>query len=422
MAGNEGESSVRRRLAERVGAFRPEVRKVGARRVACLIALGASVAHANAPFEQASVESLLRAMRVQRGDTPPPPPAQLAGDARASDASMLSALSRRLREAEAELESARCEAERLVQENAALRARLTDEGADAAMEISRLRSQLTEMEAFLADYGLKWVGAGASSPNPASGEPGDDSQPPDPEALRRAVSDLNALVGDGALQVQRDQRGARFAPRPRLEIVLYREGLTVDGGALRRYASPEARSFLSDMLDGYFPSELRDRFPDGVPLALRDERGASFETARARDGLTAAELLRACPERAVTTAGAVVEVRAGVRALLQQQQQQQQPLTVARVPAAGPGEVAVRARDHPRLPATLVLSRSACVGELRGAVARTLGSAPPSFRLASLYPRRELPDDAESLVAAGLERGGSIAVEFIARLVVGAHS
>ena len=49
------------------------------------------------------------------------------------------------------------------------------------------------------------------------------------------------------------------------------------------------RIFLSqqcarDLMDGYFPSELQSRFPDGVPFQLTDQREVTFAPRWSEEG------------------------------------------------------------------------------------------------------------------------------------------
>jgi SEP domain len=44
----------------------------------------------------------------------------------------------------------------------------------------------------------------------------------------------------------------------------------LEGFPFRPYFSKEAQSVLSDILDGFFPYDLKTKFPDGVPLKIKD--------------------------------------------------------------------------------------------------------------------------------------------------------
>ncbi|NWT72313.1 UBX11 protein, partial [Prunella himalayana] len=78
------------------------------------------------------------------------------------------------------------------------------------------------------------------------------------------IKDLNALVGEGVPQVEHTARGARLRRPEPLPLTLYRNGLVLGHGAFRPYQHPATQQCLQDIMDGYFPSELQPRYPDGV--------------------------------------------------------------------------------------------------------------------------------------------------------------
>ncbi|NXA01831.1 UBX11 protein, partial [Nesospiza acunhae] len=79
------------------------------------------------------------------------------------------------------------------------------------------------------------------------------------------IKDLNSLVGEGSSQVEQTVRGARLRRAEPLPVTLYRDGITVGHhGAFRPYEHPATQQCLQDIMDGYFPSELQPRYPDGV--------------------------------------------------------------------------------------------------------------------------------------------------------------
>ncbi|NXU40361.1 UBX11 protein, partial [Drymodes brunneopygia] len=79
------------------------------------------------------------------------------------------------------------------------------------------------------------------------------------------IKDLNSLVGEGISQIEHTPRGARLRwPEP-LPLTLYQNGIVMGStGAFRPYQHPATQQCLQDIMDGYFPSELQQRYPDGV--------------------------------------------------------------------------------------------------------------------------------------------------------------
>ncbi|NWS04529.1 UBX11 protein, partial [Motacilla alba] len=84
------------------------------------------------------------------------------------------------------------------------------------------------------------------------------------DLILESIKDLNSLVGEGISQVEHTARGARLRRAEPLAVTLYRNGITLGHGAFRPYQHPATQQCLRDIMDGYFPSELQPRYPDGV--------------------------------------------------------------------------------------------------------------------------------------------------------------
>ncbi|NXO86192.1 UBX11 protein, partial [Sitta europaea] len=78
------------------------------------------------------------------------------------------------------------------------------------------------------------------------------------------VKDLNWLVGEGSCEVEPTARGARLRRAEPVLLALYQDGIVVGHGAFRPYQHPATQQCLQDIMDGYFPSELQPRYPDGI--------------------------------------------------------------------------------------------------------------------------------------------------------------
>jgi hypothetical protein len=190
-----------------------------------------------------------------------------------------------------------------------------------------LKRENRDMHRFLADYGLHWVGSSSSSTTPRGGSAASSkvaSPPPsaptpatapapapataapprapppakleggkrraagpphaqptsaaeaprraniDMEVVRRVVSELNAMAEGGGGDIVRKRDGSHGFVTPSLNLTFWADGLQLDSGALRQYENKEAKAFLRDLLDGYFPYELKHAFPEGVVFTLSD--------------------------------------------------------------------------------------------------------------------------------------------------------
>ncbi|XP_025303173.1 UBX domain-containing protein 11 isoform X2 [Canis lupus baileyi] len=150
---------------------------------------------------------------------------------------------------------------------------------------SRLQRQVGEMERFLGDYGLQWVGEPADdedSEDQSDSEdgkrdwmtakklwkPGDSLAPPevDFDRLLASLKDLSELVVDGDTQVIPMPGGARLHVLEPIPLKLYRNGLMMFDGPFRPFRDLSTQRCLRDILDGFFPSELQRLYPDGVPF------------------------------------------------------------------------------------------------------------------------------------------------------------
>ena len=203
-------------------------------------------------------------------------------------------------------------------------------------EVKRLRKQVWEMECFLHDYGMIWVGddgedddedgsgeadaeaegeaagvaraaAGAGLGGEAAGVSGavaeaeagakkhtkgvkrvvheGEATPPPFEynigVLTEKVQELNYMAGDGTKETVVGKHGERRLQEAEpLPLAVYRDGILLKEGPFRGFAEDRsARAFVVDILDGYFPYELKDHYPDGVPFLLIDKSGEDYRKA-----------------------------------------------------------------------------------------------------------------------------------------------
>jgi hypothetical protein len=56
-----------------------------------------------------------------------------------------------------------------------------------------------------------------------------------------------------------------------IPIFFYQDGLMIEGFSFYPYQSKQAQSILSDILEGYFPYDLKAKYPEGVPLKPVDQ-------------------------------------------------------------------------------------------------------------------------------------------------------
>ncbi|KYM78190.1 UBX domain-containing protein 11 [Atta colombica] len=134
-----------------------------------------------------------------------------------------------------------------------------------------LEHKISEMEKFLADYGLIWVGDTKSTTNVDSSNNYINMCY---EQLVTNIDQLNLAAGKGEVHIHHNEKGggATFKTPSCMALKFYKNGICINGGPLRSYHDSTAISFIRDILDGYFPSELQQEYPDGVPFMIEDHR------------------------------------------------------------------------------------------------------------------------------------------------------
>jgi hypothetical protein len=99
----------------------------------------------------------------------------------------------------------------------------------------------------------------------------------------------------------------------------------IKNGPFRRTNSDSYRTFASDILDGYFPSEFKDVYPDGVIFDLIDHHNDVFYDSISKDGaghkngttaVPTQQFLNRLPKTVVQN-GNIVNVREDIAARLQ---------------------------------------------------------------------------------------------------------
>jgi len=201
---------------------------------------------------------------------------------------------------------------------------LTRQLAAACADRDRYRRQVEDMTKFLADYGMTWLGdhhhdGGEDEDASEEDNEGDwlndvgipqlagdaQSVPSRTTSSRKSVAEslarpcersdievniaeiesrvcgLNAMV-ERAAQVVRDSRGGAVHARlvmddaPPLPLSFFADGLKLGSHEFKPYHSKDAQQLIHDVLDGYFPYELKAGYPDGVCLRVVDRMSHAF--------------------------------------------------------------------------------------------------------------------------------------------------
>ncbi|XP_038614079.1 UBX domain-containing protein 11 [Tachyglossus aculeatus] len=310
----------------------------------------------------------------------------------------------------------------------------------------QLQSQISAMERFLGDYGLTWVGETLEEweEEPLAlgplWKPGESTVPRDVDfdLLLSRLRDLNIVAGAGQPRVERTASGARLKLPDPLPLTLYGNGIVLCQGPFRAYSEPSTQKCLQDILDGFFPSELQTRYPDGVPFQVSDRRGVLFlekhptvafsgpgRMVGAQDApeetsqipgpkLSLEQFLERLPGRVIRS-GQVIDVRDPIRKTLQGGGGPGVDIMVET--PAGKERTSGPQVQQPSAPATtnlrvksetgertyvLTMLSTETIGDLRRYLARARDGDPAAFDILSAFPARAFDDDTRTLAECGL--------------------
>ncbi|XP_035019204.2 UBX domain-containing protein 11 isoform X3 [Hippoglossus stenolepis] len=331
---------------------------------------------------------------------------------------------------------------------------------DLERRCQELQNQVHEMESFLKDYGLTWVGDGESSDSAectqthSSGTSGVRDFHMNFNLVLQRIKELNILAGEGESYVRSTATGAQLARKDPVHLRLYSNGIVMFDGPFRSYQEHSTQQCMQDLMDGYFPSELQDRFPDGVPFQLHDRRDeefifrpawdqfpgngravygekddasnvASFKTQGRK--LTTDQFLSRMP-KVVVKAGRVIDIRESLRATLQgssaaqssdsailidtaalQAMEQRLQASSSDRPSSAHDIITLKVKaedgDHTYV---LTMGFSETIGHLRQYLDKHRGGGLPGYDIISAYPQCCYEDNSRTLQSCGLTTNATL--------------
>ncbi|KAM5321786.1 UBX domain-containing protein 11 isoform 2-T2 [Glossophaga mutica] len=325
----------------------------------------------------------------------------------------------------------------------------------------KLQRQVGEMERFLGDYGLRWVGEPTDQEDSEEStgseddkrdwmkankfwKPGDSLVPPevDFDRLLASLKDLSELVDDDT-QVMPMPSGAQLCVLEPIPLKLYRNGIMMFDGPFRPFHDPATQRCLRDILDGFFPSELQRLYPDGGPFKVSDLRNQVYPENRLDpfpgegrvvgwqrirkpsvtmehpgSKMTAEKFLNRLP-KFVIRHGEVIDIRGPIRDTLQSCCPL--PVPVQEIVVETPALAAEhkRIQESPELPAPrlsmlriksedgeqaflLLMRPEDTVGDVRDLLAQARAVDANTFEIFQAFPPTVYDDNALTLQAAGL--------------------
>eukprot|EP00948_MAST-09A_sp_MAST-9A-sp1_P000254 g254.t1 len=181
-------------------------------------------------------------------------------------------------------------------------------------ENATLKRQIHEMETFLADYGLIWVGYDQERKQKALNEGKEnESTSGDERTTSSTVNDgvpewldfpllcnrlreLSCVAARNTTKIVKQGKHHRFQKISPIQIELYQDGVMVVGKnakgdplacnkVFRPYTDSSTQLFLNDILDGFFPSEFKDTFPDGVEFETKNYSNCTYAQSQKEKGV-----------------------------------------------------------------------------------------------------------------------------------------
>ena len=77
------------------------------------------------------------------------------------------------------------------------------------------------------------------------------------------VQELNSLTDYAEAKIVEYTNGAKFETTESIRFTLYSNGIALFNGPFRPFSDASTRKFCIDLMDGYYPSELQSKYPDG---------------------------------------------------------------------------------------------------------------------------------------------------------------
>lgn len=111
----------------------------------------------------------------------------------------------------------------------------------------------------------------------------------DYDLMLKHIKELNSLMDESNSDreiVEFRPNGAKFETSSNsIKLTLYSNGIALYEGPFRSFQDSLTQKFCIDIMDGYFPSELQPKHPDGVRLHVVDKRDVTFRNDRSSNSV-----------------------------------------------------------------------------------------------------------------------------------------
>ncbi|KAK2948912.1 putative ubiquitin carboxyl-terminal hydrolase 12 [Blattamonas nauphoetae] len=98
------------------------------------------------------------------------------------------------------------------------------------------------------------------------------------QQLLRSLDKLNYVAGEGRASVVKKENGAhKFEYAQTIPLTLFDDGFMLFSGPFRPFNEEKNVAFFEDLTDGYFPWELKERYPNGCIFAFKNHVTEKYE-------------------------------------------------------------------------------------------------------------------------------------------------
>jgi len=155
----------------------------------------------------------------------------------------------------------------------------------AKVQNEELLKENNEIKAFLKEYGYNWdEKSGEFNITELKGNlevkgpvyRNDMPREIDLGVIKLRIDSLNAIAEVDARKLNSNNGVHSLGIHDPLMISFYKNGIVIEGFPFHPYHSKEAQAMLSDILDGYFPYDLKAKYPEGVPLKVIDKTSEKY--------------------------------------------------------------------------------------------------------------------------------------------------
>ncbi|XP_031818393.1 UBX domain-containing protein 11 isoform X4 [Antechinus flavipes] len=320
----------------------------------------------------------------------------------------------------------------------------------------KVKTQAEEIN--LKDQWIKTLKLKIKNLQPGEGESTVPAPTVDFDELLENLRDLSLLAGEGQSLVHTSSSMAVLKTPEPVPLTLYQNGIIMFNGPFRPFSDVSTQQCIQDILDGFFPSELKKIYPSGVPFQVTDLRSVVYqekqlpkvfsgpgyvtgtpnskETKKLNDQsaaenplpfvgntfpqtstITKEQFLKKLP-KFVIRHGEVIEVREPIRETLEGCTGPQEILVETESPGPqGDGPEAPRLRQSStEIPTTtlriksengeqtfvLPMSPLDTIGDIRRYLAQARNMDPATFEIFTVFPPTVYTDDSKTLQACGL--------------------